>query len=286
MHTFTVNHQPWMPGPEPPYVVAIVELPEQDGLRLTTNIVNCAPDDVRIGMPVQVVSSATTTTATTRSASRCSSRRPDGRRRARSSGAPSSPASASRDVGRRLYRDPLDLTLDACLAAIDDAGLTTDRHRRHRHLPGRRWTRRRASRAPGVVDVQDALRLDLNWYTGGLELARPARLGDQRVPGGRDRPRRRTCCASAASGRAAPRATRAGRRSCPAAAAEAAELPRQRVHAVDAAVRGAVGRDLDRDDGPAPLPRVRHDARAAGPDRAQRPQERGASTRTRSTATR
>ena len=30
------------------------------------------------------------------------------------------------EIGRRLYRDPLDLTLDACLAAIDDAGLTRD----------------------------------------------------------------------------------------------------------------------------------------------------------------
>ncbi len=29
------------------------------------------------------------------------------------------------DVGRRLFRDPLELTLDACLAAIEDAGLTT-----------------------------------------------------------------------------------------------------------------------------------------------------------------
>jgi acetyl-CoA acetyltransferase len=29
------------------------------------------------------------------------------------------------DVGRRLGRDPLALTLDACLAAIVDAGLTT-----------------------------------------------------------------------------------------------------------------------------------------------------------------
>ena len=28
-------------------------------------------------------------------------------------------------VGRRIYRDPLDLTIDAVLAAIDDAGLTT-----------------------------------------------------------------------------------------------------------------------------------------------------------------
>ena len=29
-------------------------------------------------------------------------------------------------VGRRLGRDPLELTLDACLAAIEDAGLTRD----------------------------------------------------------------------------------------------------------------------------------------------------------------
>jgi hypothetical protein len=53
--TFTVNHQAWMPGPELPYVVAIVEIAEQPDVRLTTNIVNCAPSDVRIGMPVRVV---------------------------------------------------------------------------------------------------------------------------------------------------------------------------------------------------------------------------------------
>jgi uncharacterized OB-fold protein len=53
--TFTVNHQRWIPGFEPPYLVAIVELPEQTGLRLTTNLVNCAPEDARIDMPVRVV---------------------------------------------------------------------------------------------------------------------------------------------------------------------------------------------------------------------------------------
>jgi len=52
--TFTVNHQPWDPGLTVPYVVAIVELVEQAGLRLTTNIVNCPPEQVRIGMPVRV----------------------------------------------------------------------------------------------------------------------------------------------------------------------------------------------------------------------------------------
>ena len=54
LHAFTVNHQPWFPGVEVPYVIAIVELPEQQGLRLTTGIVGCEPDDVRIGMPLRV----------------------------------------------------------------------------------------------------------------------------------------------------------------------------------------------------------------------------------------
>lgn len=54
LHTYTVNHQAWIPGFDPPYVVAIVELPEQEGLRLTTNLVGCPIADVRIGMPLQV----------------------------------------------------------------------------------------------------------------------------------------------------------------------------------------------------------------------------------------
>jgi uncharacterized OB-fold protein len=52
--TFTVNHQHWMPVPELPFVLAIVGLDEQEGLRLTTNIVNCPVDHVRIGLPVRV----------------------------------------------------------------------------------------------------------------------------------------------------------------------------------------------------------------------------------------
>src|SRR5438874_2180073 len=52
--SYTVNHQRWIPTMEVPYVIALVELAEQAGLRLTTNLVGCAPDDVRIGMPVRV----------------------------------------------------------------------------------------------------------------------------------------------------------------------------------------------------------------------------------------
>ena len=54
VHTFTINHHPWVPGFDPPYVVAIVELEEQVGLRLMTNIVGCPIDEVHIGMPVEV----------------------------------------------------------------------------------------------------------------------------------------------------------------------------------------------------------------------------------------
>jgi uncharacterized OB-fold protein len=53
--TFTLNHQPWVPAPDHPYAIAIVEIEEQPGLRLMTNVVNCPAGSVRIGMPVRVV---------------------------------------------------------------------------------------------------------------------------------------------------------------------------------------------------------------------------------------
>jgi len=53
--TFTVNHHAWDPAFKPPYVIAIVEIEEAPYVRLTTNIVNCAPEDVRMEMPVEVL---------------------------------------------------------------------------------------------------------------------------------------------------------------------------------------------------------------------------------------
>ena len=50
----TVNHQPWFPSLPPPYVVAIVELAEQPGLRMLTNVVGCDPERVVSGMAVTV----------------------------------------------------------------------------------------------------------------------------------------------------------------------------------------------------------------------------------------
>ena len=52
--SFTINHHPWRDALDLPYVVGLVELDEQPGLRLATNIVGCPPEDVRIGMAVEV----------------------------------------------------------------------------------------------------------------------------------------------------------------------------------------------------------------------------------------
>ena len=54
VYSFTVNRQAWTPGLEVPYVIAIVALEEQPGLRLMTNIVGCEPGEVVIDMPVRV----------------------------------------------------------------------------------------------------------------------------------------------------------------------------------------------------------------------------------------
>jgi uncharacterized OB-fold protein len=54
VYTFTVTYQNLAPGFRDgvPYVLAYVELDE--GVRMLANVVDCAPDDVRIGMPVEV----------------------------------------------------------------------------------------------------------------------------------------------------------------------------------------------------------------------------------------
>ena len=52
--TYTINHQPWMPGLEVPFVIARVALDGVPGVYLTTNIVNCPVDAVDIGDKVKV----------------------------------------------------------------------------------------------------------------------------------------------------------------------------------------------------------------------------------------
>jgi len=71
-------------------------------------------------------------------------------------------------VGRRLGRTDLDLTLDACLAAVADAGLARDDIDGLATYPGM-GTGTPGFAGPTTPEVQDALRLKLNWHDGGGE---------------------------------------------------------------------------------------------------------------------
>ncbi|MCT7657070.1 Zn-ribbon domain-containing OB-fold protein [Mycobacterium deserti] len=51
---YTVNRQPWIPGLDPPYIVAMVELDDEPDVRLITNVVDVSLDDIRVGLPVEV----------------------------------------------------------------------------------------------------------------------------------------------------------------------------------------------------------------------------------------
>ncbi|MET9971545.1 OB-fold domain-containing protein, partial [Streptomyces sp. NPDC006356] len=52
---FTVNHRFPFPGLPTPFVVAQVAIEEDPRVRLTTNTVDCAPDELRLGMRMEVV---------------------------------------------------------------------------------------------------------------------------------------------------------------------------------------------------------------------------------------
>jgi acetyl-CoA acetyltransferase len=64
------------------------------------------------------------------------------------------------EIGRRLPQTSMELTMQACLAAIADAGLTRDDIDGLASYPGGE---------PPAWDIQDALRLKLRWYDGGIE---------------------------------------------------------------------------------------------------------------------
>jgi acetyl-CoA acetyltransferase/uncharacterized OB-fold protein len=175
----TVNRHQWLPGFEPPYSIAIVALAEDPGVRLTTNVVGCDPDDVHIGQKVAVRFEQHDDvwiplfepTGEADAGERIPDpehpriRPPlhDDRYEHRSvlSGVGRSA------IGRRLMVDPLSLTIDACLEAVADAGLTLDDIDGLSTYPG-----------PGVggmseggcTAVEEALRLRPTWINGGMEL--------------------------------------------------------------------------------------------------------------------
>lgn len=55
VYTYIVAHRPFHPAfsGDIPYAVVIVEL--EEGVRMVSNVVDCKPEDIYIGMPVEVV---------------------------------------------------------------------------------------------------------------------------------------------------------------------------------------------------------------------------------------
>jgi acetyl-CoA acetyltransferase len=181
---FTVNSHPWLPGfdLEAPYVIAIVALEEDPRVRLTTNIVGGSPDDVHVGqevavrfeqhddvwLPIFEPTGATAQADPIAAPARPSPRPPlDDHRfehRAVLSGVGRSA------LGRRLMVDPLSLTIDACLAAVADAGLTLDDIDGLSTYPG---PGAMGMSEGGVTAVEEALRLHPTWINGGMDIPGP-----------------------------------------------------------------------------------------------------------------
>ena len=53
LYSYTVVHRPQQPSFEVPYTVVVVEL--EEGCYMLSNLVNCEPGEVEIGMPLEVL---------------------------------------------------------------------------------------------------------------------------------------------------------------------------------------------------------------------------------------
>ncbi len=80
-------------------------------------------------------------------------------------------------IGRRLGRDPMQLTAEACLAAIDDAGLTREDIDGVSTFPGASTgiSLSKGFSGVGAYDAARMLKLNLSWHTGGDEV--PGQMG-------------------------------------------------------------------------------------------------------------
>jgi acetyl-CoA acetyltransferase/uncharacterized OB-fold protein len=179
----TTNAQQWLPHFPPPYVVAIVALVEDQDIRLTTNIVGVDSDDASVGTQVRVVFEQVDEDIwlplfevdPEAGGERGPVPEPGNpRNRLRP------PVSAARfedrvvvsgvgqsRIGRRLMVDPLSLTVDACLAAVADAGLTVADIDGLSTYPGRAGG---GMSEGGIMPVEQALRVRPTWVDAGGEL--------------------------------------------------------------------------------------------------------------------
>ncbi len=55
VYTYTVVHRAVSPEQELPFVIGVILLEGADGIRIISNIVDVAPDELEVGLPVELV---------------------------------------------------------------------------------------------------------------------------------------------------------------------------------------------------------------------------------------
>nr|WP_202422429.1 OB-fold domain-containing protein [Gordonia sp. SID5947] len=187
---FTVNHRFALPGLSPPYVVAQVALAEDSRIRLTTNIIGCDPDDIYLGMGVEVdfLHLDDVWLPLFRP---CADQPPEPAALPEDEIDPADFARHVRpmvtsdkfedkvaltgvgmsQIGRRLMRPPLSLTIEAAQAAVADAGLTMADIDGIATYPG--GGNMGGFGEGGVTPVEAALGIRPTWHNGGIETFGP-----------------------------------------------------------------------------------------------------------------
>ncbi|MFC8527985.1 OB-fold domain-containing protein [Nocardia sp. NPDC057227] len=187
--SWTVNQRFAVPGLTPPYVVATVALADDPRVRLTTNIVDAEPDDLVLGMRLEVTF------------------QPDADvwlplfRPAAEQGEPAAlpvdeipperfgehvrpmlgtdkfedrvalTGIGMSRIGRRLMVPALELTVEACERAVADAGLTLDDIDGLASYPG--GGNLGGFGEGGVTALEAALGIRPTWHNGGIETFGP-----------------------------------------------------------------------------------------------------------------
>jgi uncharacterized protein len=54
VYTFTVNHQPWLPDMTVPFAIAVVDLDQAPGVRITAQVTGCDVTAVTIGQRMRI----------------------------------------------------------------------------------------------------------------------------------------------------------------------------------------------------------------------------------------
>ena len=180
----SVNHQRWLPGHEPPYVLAYVALVDAPHVRLTTNVIDCEPDELCAGMELEVrfaqrgdiwLPRFTPVRPNVLHDLEALVSLPDiSAIRHRPGPGPKFEDKAALTgigmsrIGRRLGALPLTLTVEACMAALEDAGLAAADIDGLCAYPG-------ANGIPGISTggvraLEQVMQLHPEWHCGANEV--------------------------------------------------------------------------------------------------------------------